>query len=211
MSKHTALWVEYQARRADFVQIWQQSLARVGIMVNFEKGISVMAGCAYTVTYPYGEYPAGPNNLPEKRIFEQVSWSNLRGRVKLDHRLRLEQRFLGQVDQASPDGKVIGWTYVNRIRYNLKISIPINKPKLGPKTWYFTTHDEIFIGFGKNVNQNVFDQNRLIASFGYQFNKMFQLEAGCINQVLQQISLVNGQQVYQYNTGPLVSLYFTLK
>lgn len=209
LSKHTALWVEYQYRRADFGKNWQQSMPRVGLMYNFDNGLGVMAGYAYSATYPYGDYPPGPHIVPEQRIFEQVTWNDNRGRVTLSHRMRLEQRFHGRVNQSSPDGEITEWFYTNRFRYHLRITVPLNHPKMGPKTWYATGYDELFISFGPNVNQNVFDQNRLSVSAGYQFSKLFRVDIGILNQILQQGSLVGGKQVYQYNTGPIVSAYFT--
>jgi hypothetical protein len=209
LSKHTSLWVEYTVRRADFLKNWQQQMPRVGLQWTFNNGVSVMAGYAYIITYPYGDYPAGPHTIPEQRIFEQLTWNDNRGRVTLGHRLRLEQRFNGKVDQSSPDGEVTDWLYTNRARYQLRMTIPLNKPKMEAKTWYFTAYDEIFIGFGPNVNQNVFDQNRFSPAIGYQFNKMFRVDAGCLSQIQQQGGLVGGKQVYQYNTGPIVNVHFT--
>jgi hypothetical protein len=209
LSEHTSLWLEYQWRREDGFKNWQQSFARAGIQVHFTNDISAMAGYAYAVTYPYGDYPAGPYSIPEHRIFEQLIWNDYKGRLILNHRLRLEQRYLGKIDQSAPEYVVTGWNYMNRARYQLRVTLPLNHPKMQAKTWYLATSDELFIGFGKNVNQNVFDQNRFVLAAGYQFNKMFRLEGGFLSQILQQGGLVGGKQVYQYNRGPVLSLYFT--
>ncbi|MES2704272.1 MAG: DUF2490 domain-containing protein [Bacteroidota bacterium] len=209
MSKYTSLWLEYQWRREGGFTNWQQSLARGGIQVHLNKDVSVLAGYGYIITYPYGEYPAGPYTIPEQRIFEQLSWNDNRGRIMLNHRFRLEQRFLGKINQAAPEYEVTDWTYVNRIRYQLRLQVPLNRPKMEDKTWYLASFDELFIGFGPNVNQNVFDQNRIALLAGYQINKMFRIEGGVLNQTVQQGGLVGGKQVYQYNTGGILSLYFT--
>ena len=49
------------------------------------------------------------------------------------------------------------------------------------KTPYVAIYDEIFVGFGKNVNENVFDQNRLGIVIGYNFSPNFKIEAGFLN------------------------------
>ena len=209
LSKHTSLWLEYQWRREDYVRNWQQSLARGGVQYHFNNGVSAMAGYGYIITFPYGDYAAGPHKIPEHRIFEQMSWNESIGRVSINHRLRLEQRLVGKVDQKATDENVKDWTYLNRVRYQLRATVPINHPKLQDKTWYIAAFDELFIGFGSNVNQNIFDQNRIGLLGGYQFNKMFRADAGFINQTVQQASLVTGKEVIQYNSGYMISLYFT--
>ena len=209
LAKHVSVWAEYQWRREDFVRNWQQSMPRVGLQYHFNNGVSVMAGYAHILTFPYGEYPAGPHKIPEHRIFEQVIWNGNIGRVGLNHRLRLEQRFLGKVDQKSEDGDVTDWIYVNRLRYQLRMTIPLNHSQLQDKTWYILPYDEIFIGFGPNVNQNIFDQNRAGLMLGYNLNKVFKIEGGLFNQTLQQGGLVAGKEVIQYNSGFILNVYLT--
>lgn len=205
----TSLWLEYQWRRDDVITSWQQSLARTGLQYHFKNGVSTMVGYGYIITYPYGDYPAGRYYFPEHRIFEQLVWNGNVGRLALNHRLRLEQRFLGKVNQAAPSYTVTDWVYMNRVRYQLRAAYPINKKKITDKTWYAAAYDELLIGFGKNVNQNIFDQNRIGLLAGYQYNKMFRAEAGVFNQILQQGGLVGGKQVYQYNNGILLSVFIT--
>jgi hypothetical protein len=69
-------------------------------------------------------------------------------------------------------------------------------------------YDEIFVGFGKNVNENVFDQNRLAILLGYRFNKKWRIEGGFLNQILQFGREVNNSNVFQYNNGIILNTYF---
>lgn len=210
ISNRTSLWIEYQWRRENFIKDWQQSLARTGIQYHFKNGLSALLGYGYIITYPYGDYPAGQYTIPEHRIFEQLIWNDAISRVGLNHRMRLEQRFVGKVNQAATVYDVSDWTYMNRFRYQLRATIPINKKTMVDKTWYAATFDEIFIGFGKNVNQNIFDQNRIGLLAGYQFNKTFRLEGGYFNQIVQQGALVANREVFQYNRGLMLNAYLTL-
>lgn len=206
LPKNFSLWLEYQFRREELLKNWQQSMPRFGVQYYFNKDVSVMAGYAYCVTYPYGDYPTSIHPFPEHRIFEQLAWNDNRGRLTLNHRMRLEQRNIARVNPAN---EITGWNYVNRFRYQLRATMPLNRKEMKDKTFYATAYDEIFIGFGKKVNQNVFDQNRTGVLAGYQFNKIFKVEAGAFAQILQQGALVRGRQVYQYNLGPIVNFYFT--
>jgi hypothetical protein len=207
----TSIWLEYQWRRENFITDWQQSLARVGVKRHFKNGLAALLGYGYIITYPYGDYPAGPYHIPEHRIWEQLTWNDNIGRVGLNHRMRLEQRFVGRIDQKAATRDVSDYLYMNRFRYQLRGTLPLKKKTITDKTWYLAAFDEIFIGFGKNVNQNIFDQNRIGALLGYQPNKSFRVEGGYFNQTVQQGGLVTAREVFQYNHGLIVNLYYTRK
>ncbi len=206
----TSIWLEYQWRRDNVIIDWQQSLTRIGIQYHFKNGVSALLGYGYIITFPYGDYPAGKYHIPEHRIWQQLAWNGNVGRIAINHRLRLEQRFVGKANQAASGYTITDWVYLNRVRYQLRATIPINNKKLTDKTWYTATFDEVFIGFGENVNQNVFDQNRIGLLAGYQFNKMLRAELGLFNQTLQQAAMVGSKQVYQYNSGLIANAYITL-
>lgn len=209
LTKKTSLWLEYQWRRDNIITDWQQSLARTGIQFHFKNDISAMIGYGYIVSFPYGDYAAGPYHIPEHRIFEQLVWNSNLGRVALNHRLRLEQRFVGKIDQKAAEREVADYRYMNRVRYQMRAAVPLNHKTMQDKTWYLVSFDEIFIGFGKNVNQNIFDQNRIGLLLGMQYNSNVKAEIGYFNQTVQQGSLVAGKEVFQYNHGLMLNLYLT--
>lgn len=211
VNEKVSLYLEYQWRRDNLVTDWQQLFTRGGIQYHFSKDISVMAGYAYALTYSYGDYHAGSHPIPEHRIFEQISWNDEQGRVDLNHRIRLEQRYLGKINQDLEEAEVHGWNYVNRVRYQLRASVPVNNKEMTDDTWYAAAYDELFIGFGKTVNQNIFDQNRIGILAGYQFNRNWRAEAGYLNVIQQQGALVDSREVVQYNNGVIVNFYFTLR
>jgi hypothetical protein len=211
LNKNLSLWLEYQWRRENIIIDWQQLFARGGLQYHITNEISVMAGYVYALTYPYGDFPPGPHPVPEHRIFEQLTWNDEAGRIGINHRLRLEQRYQGNVDQAHHDYHVSGWNYMNRVRYQLRGTVPLNNKKMAARTLYTALFDEIFIGFGKNVKQNIFDQNRLGLVIGYQLDKHFRAEGGVINVIQQQGALVQQKNVFQYNTGVIINCYLTLR
>lgn len=208
IDKHWAILAEYQWRRVEGLKSWQQSLLRGGVQYKFNNGLSVLAGYGWIETFPYGDYPpAAFQPFPEHRIFEQIVWNDNIGRVQLNHRGRLEQRFLGVLNPAAKDSREITkWNYLNRIRYQLRVTVPVNHPVMADKTFYAAAFDELFIGFGKNVNANIFDQNRIGILLGYRFNKRFSVEGGYLNQTVQQGQPVSGKSVFQYNNGLIVNL-----
>jgi hypothetical protein len=208
LNKNWSILAEYQWRRTEGLKSWQQSLLRGGLQYKFANGLSALVGYGWIETFPYGDYPpASPHPFPEHRIYEQLSWSDNVGRVMLNHRGRLEQRLLGVLNPAATDGREITrWNYLNRVRYQLKATVPLNHTKLEDKTVYAGAYDELFIGFGKNVNANIFDQNRFGVLLGYKLNKRFSLEAGYFHQTVQQPQPVGGKPVFQNNNGLIVNL-----
>lgn len=210
LGKGVSVWLEYSWRRDKIISNWQQSLARGGLQYKFKNGVMATVLYGYIITFPYGDYPAGPYTIPENRLTEQISWGETKGRLNFSHRFRLEQRWLGKINQKAAVKDITGWNYLNRLRYMGKVSIPVNKKTMDANTLYAAVFDEVFVGFGKNVGQNVFDQNRLFAGAGYKFSSQISIEAGYLSQIVQQGALVTGKPVFQYNSGPSVNLFLTV-
>ena len=71
-------------------------------------------------------------------------------------------------------------------------------------------YDEIFVGFGENVQANIFDQNRIGVLLGYRFNKNVRIEGGVLNQILQFGRQINGKNVIQNNNGIILNASFNI-
>ena len=61
----------------------------------------------------------------------------------------------------------------------------------------------MFIGFGPNVDRNVFNQNRLPGGLGYQLRANWKLELNYLNQWTQHAEPAPGTQqaVFEHNNG----------
>jgi hypothetical protein len=201
LSEKWFLHTEFQWRRVDRVQSPQQNLIRVGITWQVKPQHRFQVGYAWILTYPYGDFPLAENGaFAERRAYQQWYFVNEYGGkgAVFSSRLRAEQRWLEILDTNS---RFLRWNYLNRIRLMQRIQWPLKRIH---KNLYLALSDEIFIGFGKNVGLNVFDQNRLFGLLGLNLNKSVQLEMGVLNQILQQGKAVNGKPVFQYNTGPVL-------
>ncbi|HSU49840.1 MAG TPA: DUF2490 domain-containing protein [Segetibacter sp.] len=202
ISKKVSLHVEYQWRRVNFLKHWQQSLLRTGVTYKVNQQIAMQAGYAWAPTFPYGTYTlsAVPKVFPEHRIYEQIVLASSIGKSTLSNRLRLEQRWIGRF--ASIDSDDPSFIFLNRFRYMPRLDFPLSAK------WYASAYDEILIGFGKNVGENVFDQNRISAMVGYKASPKFRIEAGFINQTLQLGREIDNKNVFQYNSGFIMNSYF---
>jgi hypothetical protein len=199
LSVHT----EYQWRRVNSLKNWQQGLFRTGINYAIHKDVSLNAGYAFAETFPYGDYP-NTNAFPEHRIFEQVVLKQAIAKIELSHRFTLEQRFVGKIVFVNNE-KNIDWRYLNRIRYRLRTEIPVNLNNITTNKWRIILQDELFIGWGKNIGTNIFDQNRVAILLGYKVKKNIKIEAGYLNQILQQGKRVDSKSVFQYNNGFMIA------
>lgn len=198
--------LEYQWRRDNYITNWQQSLLRTGINYHANSNTSLRVGYAWAETYAYGDYPinAFGKTFTEHRVYEVATLTQRSGSLDLSHRIMLEQRWLPRYASAA-SAKPDEWLFANRARYMLRLQHSLKGKTLEDKEPYIAAYDEVLIGFGKNVNENIFDQNRLGILLGYRFSKGFRLEAGYISQVLQLGREIGGRNVFQHNNGFILS------
>lgn len=209
VSEKFSIHTEYQWRRDNIIKDWQQSLLRVGVNYNLNPRVLFRVGYAWIETFPYGEYPINGlgRDFTEHRIFEMVQLSHKEGRVDFSHRFMSEQRFVGRYSSASITTED-EFPLLIRARYMMKLQVPLKGTEIKDKTPYISIYDEIFIGFGKNVNANVFDQNRIGILLGYKINKYVKIEGGYLNQILQLGRQINGTNVFQNNNGLILNANF---
>jgi hypothetical protein len=202
---------EYQWRRINFGDSWQQSLMRLGVNYTPNQRVLFRIGYGWIETFNYGDYPLNSmgKNFTEHRLFQVMQLNHKEGRFDFSHRFMLEQRFVGRYSDSSLT-KEDQFPMLNRIRYMFRVQIPLKGLEMKDKTPFLAIYDELFIGFGKNVNVNVYDQNRFGAVVGYQFNKSVRIEGGFLHQGVQFGRLINGKNLFQYNNGIIVNAYFTL-
>lgn len=198
-----AIHTEFQWRRTEIIKNGQQNLLRTGLRYSINRNVDLTLGYAFAGTFSYGDYPAA-FAFPEHRAFEMLSVKNPIGKIDLSHRFILEQRFVGSVTRGGAT-KNTAFNYLNRMRYRVRAELPLAGGTTSKKTWSLIVQDEIFAGWGKNVGANVFDQNRIGLFAGCRFSPLLKLEAGYINQVLQQPKQVNNQSVFQYNHGFVIA------
>ena len=85
-----------------------------------------------------------------------------------------------QDDGSLGEGEVLGHSYVNRFRYFLKGTMPFARDDR-----YFAFYNELMVGFGENVQRNIFDQNRAYAAIGFRTGPATSFEIGYLLQTVQ--------------------------
>jgi hypothetical protein len=206
LSEKLGIHTEYQFRRNEIITEWQQSLLRVGINYQLNPKIQFRLGYAWIETFPYGEIPINGmgKDFTEHRLFQMATLTDKVSSVDLSHRFMLEQRWVGRYSNANLTNED-EFPLLNRFRYMFRVQIPLKGKVIKDKTPYLAIYDEIFIGFGQNVNENIFDQNRVGILLGYRFSSSIRIEAGYLNQTLQLGREVNNRNVFQHNNGLIIS------
>ncbi len=160
---------DYQYRNYAFIHDFEQSIIRGSLYYRIEKhNLHFSAGAAYANTSKYNSRNDAKLNTNENRLFQQILFGNHFGRVYVNHRYRLEQRYFKVQDFL-------------RFRYNLNIQCPINKKEIVPGAVYLSLSNEIFI----NNKNPYFDRFRTIAEIGYFISPSFKVESGLLWQILE--------------------------
>lgn len=181
--KKTSIYADVQLRSNNDWQQLQTLLIRPGINYHVNKRLTFTAGYAYIRNRKVVSDVAG--YIPEHRIWEQLLYNHEWKNIRLSHRFRIEQRFIGKTvvmgNQLSD-----GPNYANRFRYFLRNILPLKKEKKFSKGSFLALQNELFLNFGNkaDLNGKTFDQNRFYLALGYRLSSAFDLEMGYMNQYI---------------------------
>jgi hypothetical protein len=155
-------YAELQAREDKLFNQFFYYETKAGISYDLDNNFTALLGTGRYVT---DDNPENLKVATEFRLWEQMTINQFLDRVKLEHRYRIEQRWVNGL-------------YRNRFRYRLNMFVPLNNTKIVPKTFFISVYDEIFLN---NAAPN-FERNRFSAALGYQFNRSINVQAGWLNQ-----------------------------
>jgi len=206
ISERWGLHTEYQWRRSDLFNDWQQSLLRLGVDYYAKSGAQFTAGYGWIRTYTYGDQPIA-YNFNEHRIWEQLILKSKAGRFDFQHRYRLEQRFLENwVNDAFGTYAMDGFLFRQRIRYRFLVTMPISRKEMKDNTLFLAAYDEPLLGFGKGIAKNILDQNRLYVALGWRFNSNFNVQLGYLNQFIVKKDGVQAERNHTLQLGVTYNL-----
>jgi hypothetical protein len=165
LNNRWSFYTEGQTRTWTFYNRFYYYELKAAVNYNFTKNFSVTGGLGTYHTYTNTGNFKQPITSNEFRTWLQLFITENFGRIYIDHRYRIEQRWLTT-------------GYKNRYRYRLNTIIPLNHRKLDDHTVFATGFDEVFF-----TNKNpYFERNRVFGGLGYRSNKHFTFQAGYINQ-----------------------------
>jgi len=164
LHKNWSIHTEAQYRSFEIIPNSEQMLLRGGVNYHINNSAFTSIGYAYIANYAFDKEQLPGVQVSENRIWQQFLMRNRIGRYFFEHRYRIEQRWI-QSNNSS--------RYLDRIRYLLRVTVPLNKKEIETNTLFLSFYDEVFIHFSSAP----FDRNRLYGAVGYQFlpNANFQL------------------------------------
>lgn len=193
-SKHWGASFDGQFRSADQFDYLRNILLRPSVNYYFANNKIGAVGYAYIATD--GRNASGASTFrPESRIWEQFIYNHKISRnATLQHRFRLEQRFLGNTSATANDSY-----FSQRLRYFARAVIPFKSDSVFAKGPFFALQNEVFVNVQNKdkVNKHFFDQNRAYGAIGFRFSKKFDAEVGYLNQYTKQATAYTVNHVVQ--------------
>ena len=167
LNKNWSAFSEVQLRSQRFYDDFSYYEIKGGASYSFKKRFSALAGFGRFVTYSNGDNFIKPFVNKEWRLWEQFLVNSYIGRIKLENRVRVEQRWTS----------LLG--YRNRLKYRLNMVLPVTDKQIKPGTFYVTGWDEIYL---TNSDPH-FELNRIYAGAGYEMSKHLTVQTGYLYQV----------------------------
>jgi len=164
---------DIQYRNWNIIGDLDQLLLRGGFTFSPSKSdVKFTLGFAHITSGVYGE---SKDTKQESRIYQEALLPQKIGeRFYLMHRFRFEQRF------------VENQNFRTRWRYNLFITLPLNKTELKKGAIYLSVYNEIFINGERNIGNGnsveIFDRNRTYGAIGYSISDNLKLQIGYMKQ-----------------------------
>lgn len=179
-----SIHLDVQARSTDKLEHFQTTIVRPGLNYQVRKNMTVSAG--YGLVHNSRSLNSVTDMIAEHRIWEQFIVHHPLGFVPIQHRFRVEQRFIGRLALKDALLEKDGYDVAHRIRYFVRGIIPFNGKRTFTQGVFGAVQNELFLHFANLsvVNGKGFDQNRAYLATGYRFSSKFDLEAGYMNQYI---------------------------
>ncbi|GAA3982418.1 DUF2490 domain-containing protein [Hymenobacter antarcticus] len=162
-------YAEVQVRANGVLKEYFYHELKAGLSYDIDPNFTVLVGSGYYRTSDYRDLEASPLTV-EKRLWEQLVLTQYSKRLKLEHRYRIEQRWVNFRGDST--------AFRQRFRYRLNVFFPLNKRTVSTGTLFLSVYNELFL----NPTGPVFERNRLYGGIGYQFTPQLVLQVGLLNQ-----------------------------
>ncbi|MEN5055849.1 hypothetical protein D3C87_1223630 [compost metagenome] len=173
-----------QARSTDQLKDIQSFIIRPGLNYHIKNNMIATLGYAYIGNQR--NISATHGWVPEHRIWEQFiinqKFTVLNRPSTLQHRFRLEQRFMGQPTVEQNELVTDRYDFAQRLRYFTRAIVPVSETTSFTDGAFIALQNEIFAHIQNAPNGKLFDQNRAYLALGWRVNPKFDIEAGYMNQ-----------------------------
>lgn len=173
-----------QLRSSDKWEEAQTLMLRPGLNYHFKPNMVATVGYLFSDSKrTVGEVT---DWVAEHRIWEQFIYNQKfiisAHATTLQHRFRLEQRFLPHVVVEGNDLSASSYNFAQRLRYFVRGVFPLKKSETFTDGAFVALQNEAFFNVQNSPNDKFFDQNRVYIAAGWRLSPAFDLEAGYLNQ-----------------------------
>jgi hypothetical protein len=158
ISDQVSIQFQTQLRYFELASEIQQFKIRTGATYKANEGLAFALGYAY-FRNDFSYQSDVPPSFDEHRIVEDILLNHSLGKLKINHRLRLENRFIVQ----NGDTDVRHW-----YRQMIRFSLPLHEQ------WTGDLYNEIWL----NLDEPVFAQNWLGGGLTYTINELIKTRVG---------------------------------
>lgn len=166
---------------SNVIQSWHYQVADnfnflfTSLTLNYHLSPKVTTSFAYGWMDIDRGYESIKPHIYENRLYEQLGYKHKLGKLPIDHRFRIEQRFL---NMPAPTDNVMR----SRFRYRLGTKLTLNK------TFFVRINNE-FIATVRNGNYESFTENRAYGALGINVLKSGNLQVGYLNRKIKGLDL----------------------
>jgi hypothetical protein len=165
LTERLSVQLQSQLRFFELASELQQFKIRTGVTYKAIDGLSFAVGYAY-FRNDFSYLSEEPPSFDEHRIVEDILLNHKVGKVKINHRLRLENRFIVQNGETD----VRHW-----YRQMIKFTVPF------AKQWSGDVYNEIWL----NLDEPIFAQNWLGGGVTYKINDLIKSRIGYQRIILE--------------------------
>lgn len=159
ISDYLSIQAATQVKYYEQLKNFNQFSLRAGIIYHVKPNILATLGYGFFVNDTTFESLSEEDYRKDHKIEEIITIKATTGKVKWEHRFKLEQRFIG--NEGSYD-------LLHRVRYRIQILLPLTK------MFYLSFNDELFF----NLQEELFGKNRIYGALGIRVAKHLSLQAG---------------------------------
>lgn len=169
LNKKWNILLDAQTRSTDKLIHVNTILLRTALNYKLNEANSIAVGYASKIDWEHEDDKIAFQR--EHRIYQQYLFTSDFGKSEFTARARFEQRFVREQDR---------YLFSQRARAFVALQIPVWANKDFSNGVYINFQNEIFANVTNqhNVNDDLFDQNRLLGSLGYRWSKKLDTEIG---------------------------------
>ncbi len=151
-------------------------LLRTGLNIYLKPYAMGTLGYGYFYNEPSDEQVLG-SRVSENRIWQQLILRQKSTFIFMEHRYRLEQRFLQNLSNDTRQTD-------HRLRYRFQTLFPLYSVSPHLRHFFVALNNEIMINFRRDPSR-LFDRNRFFSGLGYQVSPKMNFQLGYLNQLIQ--------------------------